>query len=81
MATLTIRNLDEDLEIRLRAEAAAHGHSMEEEARSILRRALMLRKSDTCLGSRIRRRFAVQGGIELRLPPRKMAPRAVDFSE
>jgi plasmid stability protein len=81
MATLTIRNLDEDLKIRLRVEAAAHGHSMEEEARHILRRALCVRRSETGLGSRIRRRFEVHGGVDLELPPRKEAPRTVDLAE
>jgi len=38
MATMTIRNLDDELKLRLRA--ARHGQSMEEEARSILRNAL-----------------------------------------
>jgi len=81
MATLTIRNLDEDIKIRLRVEAAAHGHSMEEEVRLILRRALSARRAEAGLGSRIRRRFEGQGGVDLELPPRTEAPRAVDFSE
>lgn len=81
MATLTIRNLDEDLKIRLRVEAAAHGHSMEEEVRLILRRALTLRKSGTGLGSRIRRRFEVHGGVDIGLPSRKEMPRVVDLGE
>lgn len=81
MATLTIRNLDEDLKTRLRVQAAAHGRSMEEEVRHILRRALSVRTSETGLGSRIRRRFAALGGVELELPARKEMPRAVDFTE
>jgi plasmid stability protein len=81
MATLTIRNLDEDLKARLRVEAAAHGHSMEEEVRLILRRTLTLRKSETGLGSRIRRRFEVLGGVELELPSRGEIPRTVDLGE
>jgi len=36
MGTLTIRNLDEDLKQRLREQAARHGVSMEQEARSLL---------------------------------------------
>lgn len=36
MATLTIRNLDENVKHRLRLRAARHGVSMEEEARAIL---------------------------------------------
>jgi len=37
---MTIRKIDDQLKIRLRVRAAANGHSMEEEARDILRRAL-----------------------------------------
>ena len=40
MASITIRNLDDDLVVRLRARAAGYGCSMEEEAREILVRAL-----------------------------------------
>jgi plasmid stability protein len=36
-ASLTIRNLDPRVKQRLRMRAAAQGHSMEEEAREILR--------------------------------------------
>jgi len=37
MASITIRNLDDDVKHRLRVRAAEHGRSMEEEARDILR--------------------------------------------
>ena len=40
MATLTIRNLDERTKTQLRIQAARHGRSMEEEARTILRSAI-----------------------------------------
>ena len=40
MATLTVRNLDEDLVKRLRIRAAEHGHSAEAEHREILRATL-----------------------------------------
>ena len=40
MASITIRNLDEGLKQRLRVRAAERGHSMEQEAREILRVAL-----------------------------------------
>ena len=40
MASMTIRNLDEQLKARLRVQAAQHGRSMEDEARDILRAAL-----------------------------------------
>lgn len=69
MASITIRNLDEQLKARLRMEAARHGHSMEEEVRTILRSALNQPQA-TGLGSRIRERFAEAGGIELDVPSR-----------
>ncbi len=37
MASMTIRQLDEDLKQRLRLRAASNGRSMEDEARTILR--------------------------------------------
>ena len=33
MASITVRNLDDELKQRLRVRAAQHGHSMEEEVR------------------------------------------------
>ncbi len=41
MATLTVRNLDEDVVRRLRIRAAEHGRSAEAEHREILRLALV----------------------------------------
>jgi len=40
MASLVIRNLDDELKERLRVRAAQHGRSMEEEVRVLLRNAL-----------------------------------------
>ena len=40
MASITIRNLDEDVKTRLRVQAAGNGRSMEEEVRLILRDAV-----------------------------------------
>lgn len=39
MASITIRNLEDDTKHRVKLRAAQHGRSMEEEARDILRRA------------------------------------------
>src|SRR5215471_20887223 len=59
MATLTIRRLDDKTKARLRIRAAHHGHSMEEEAREILRSALTASPPATGnLADTIRRRFA-----------------------
>jgi antitoxin FitA len=43
MATLTIRNLDENVKRELRKHAAEHGVSMEEEARRRLAQSLEIR--------------------------------------
>ena len=40
MAQLIVRNLDEDVKVRLRRRAAANGRSMEDEVRAILRDAV-----------------------------------------
>ena len=75
MATLTIRDLDEELRARLRVRAAQHGRSMEAEVREILRDALATPPAEDRLGSRIRQRFATIGGVELDLPARTDQPR------
>ena len=78
MASITIRNLDDDLKQALRLAAAEHGHSMEEEVRVILRRSLAGAKKGG-LGSRVRARFHDVGGADLDLPSRQKTPRAADF--
>ncbi len=81
MATLTIRDLDEELRTRLRLRAASHGRSMEAEVRAILSETLT-RPSDTGgLGTRIRQRFAEVGGPEIELPVRNERPRAATLPE
>ena len=78
MATLTIRNLDDELKSRLRIRAARHDHSMEEEARSILRTALSDSENleeSAGIGTRIRNRLKELGGVELNLPHRTEKPR------
>lgn len=81
MATLTIRNLDDDLKKRLRLEAAARGHSMEEEAREILRRSLAGTVAPDGLGTRIHERFAKIGGVTLEAPRRQSRPRGARFEK
>ncbi len=71
MASITIRNLDDDLKQRLRLRAAEHGRSMEEEVRGILRQALSDAAAPRNLAAAIRARVAPLGGIDLALPPRE----------
>jgi plasmid stability protein len=42
VAALTVRNIEDDLKLALRKQAAAHDRSMEEEARVILREGVGL---------------------------------------
>ena len=74
MASITIRNLDEGLKQRLRVRAAERGHSMEQEARNILRVALaQTPQTGEEFVRRIRARFEKIGFIEpdeLEIPPR-----------
>ena len=72
MASITIRNLGMDVKRRLRIRAAERGHSMEEEARRILRAVLAEQPAPrTDLASAIRARFAPLGGADLKRPPRE----------
>jgi plasmid stability protein len=72
MAGLTIRRLEEPLKARLRIRAATNGHSMEEEARTILRAALNRDPPEPGnLYESIRARIAERGGFDLELPPRE----------
>jgi phosphopantothenoylcysteine decarboxylase/phosphopantothenate--cysteine ligase len=54
MASITIRQLDDDLKQRLRLRAARHGRSMEDEARTILREAATREEGGTEAGLRAR---------------------------
>ena len=65
MASITIRNLDDDLKRRLRLRAAENGRSMEEEVREILRQAIGAPSATRNLGQSIHARFAALGGVEL----------------
>ena len=80
MATLTIRDLDDEIRALLRIRAAQHGRSMEAEVREILRNAVTQPATQTGLGSRIHEFFADLGDVELDLPERTDRPRSPDFS-
>ena len=72
MASITIRNLEDDVKTRLRRRAAGHGRSMEEEVRVILAEAVEREAAPASgLGTAIHELFAPIGGAELDLPPRE----------
>jgi plasmid stability protein len=72
MSSITIRNLDPEIKARLRVRAARRGHSMEQEARDILREAAMQEtKVASNLAEAIRELFRPLGGVTLELPSRE----------
>ena len=80
MATITIRNLDDQVKRELQVRAALKGRSMEAEARAVLSESVKPRiatgQKDN-LGIRIHRRFAALGGVELQIPPRTKSHRPI----
>ena len=81
MAQFVVRNLDEEVKAALKRRARAHGWSMEEEVRRILRRAVNEPSADaTGLGTRISARFA-DVGLDEPLPElrgQEIEPMALD---
>ena len=77
MASITIRNLDDELKRRPRVRTAENGRSFEEEAREILREALGPPGASGNLGQSIHARFAVVEGTEVSTAqrgPRRATP-------
>ena len=81
MATITIRNLDEETKKLLRKRASRNGHSMEEEARGILRQAVRPGSGKKGLGTAIHEMFKAVGGAELEPFPRDKQRPPPDFSD
>ncbi|MFA7241504.1 MAG: plasmid stabilization protein [Sulfuricellaceae bacterium] len=73
MASLTIRNFDDQVKTLLRLQAAHHGCSMEQEARDILRRAVQVQRTGVGFAQKIHQRFAGLNADELPIPERRMA--------
>ena len=73
MATITVRNLDAELQQRLRLRAAQHGRSIEEEVHDILRATLGQEETTPVknLGTALHELFKPFGGGELDIPPRE----------
>ncbi|MHC5729819.1 MAG: FitA-like ribbon-helix-helix domain-containing protein, partial [Nostoc sp.] len=66
MNNITISNLDDDIKSRLKKRAEKHGRSLEEEAREILRMALIENHEQPLnLANMIEQRFANLGEFEL----------------
>ena len=80
MASITVRNLDDDVKARLRIRAARHHRSMEEEVRIILRDSVTGGQTGPRdLAKFTRECFAPLGGVDLELPPRGPMREPPDF--
>src|SRR5690348_8266336 len=85
MASITIRNLDDEVKRRLRRQAAENGRSLEAEVREILNRSASADesprpKTGLDLFRGIRAVVEKYGGVELEIPPRTPM-RVVSFEE
>ena len=76
MASVLIRHVDDALHARLKASAAAHRRSLEEEARELLRAAVA--RQDATPGENLvmlaRRLLGPDRAADLEIPPRGAAP-------
>ncbi|HMO45377.1 MAG TPA: plasmid stabilization protein [Rubrivivax sp.] len=83
MASITIRNLDDELKARLRVRAAQQGRSMEEEARVLLRQALDGPRAAATphLADLALSLFGARHGVELPAMPRAKARPVPSFDE
>jgi plasmid stability protein len=82
MASLTIRRLEETTKQRLRVRASRNGHSMEEEARQILKVALAQKAAPGLnLVESIRSKFAPLGFVNLPDVPRGPMRPPPDFDK
>lgn len=81
MASLTIRNLDNNVKGQLRQRAALHGRSMEAEARTILSQILNVSVTEQNFAATIHRRFEALNIESLPIPQRQAARNPPEFGE
>ena len=80
MARLTIRDLDDAVKEKLRVRAARRGHSLEEEARLILRQAVTGITGAQFLKT-MEESFGPAHGVDLEIPPRLSRRGVADFDK
>lgn len=84
MATLTIRNVEDDVKQKLKILAAQNGVSLEEELRSVVRQAARQSRKPPQfdnLYDAIRDLVEPYGGFELEIPSRGFAERDPPFKD
>ena len=81
MAQFTVRNIEDDIKVRLKRRAVRHGTSMEAEVRQILRNALKddELRAEPGMGSRIAARFKRVGLVDPLPELRGQAPQPADL--
>jgi len=82
MAQILVRNLDDDVKVKIQERARLHGHSTEQEVREILRNSVLNTSAPKAsLGTRLTQRFS-SFGLDEEIPElRQQAPRPADFNE
>ncbi|MBL8580755.1 MAG: plasmid stabilization protein [Rhizobiaceae bacterium] len=84
MASLTVRNIEDETKQGLRLRAARRGHSMEEEIRAVLREAAARQDEPSRNGNLyedIRALVEPHGGFDIPIPARQLAARAIPFGD
>ncbi len=84
MASLTVRNIEDETKQGLRLRAARRGHSMEEEIRAVLREAAARQDEpsrNANLYDDIRALVETQGGFDIPIPDRQPAARPIPFED
>ena len=64
MASITVRNIDDELKRSLRIRAAENSRSMEEEVRQILKAALIQPQQSNNWARELNAKFAAAGGLD-----------------
>jgi antitoxin FitA len=81
MASMMIRNLNDETKRLLKAKAAQKGHSLEEEVRLTLDKAVNPASRKTGVGTAINKMFKEVGGSDLQVFPRDMNSPPPDFAD
>ena len=81
MGMLTVRNVDDEVQQRLKSRARAHGRSMESEVRAILTAAVEASTDEPRLGTRIAALFDEVDSADFEVRRGQEPARAVDFEQ
>ena len=80
MASVTLRDVDDDVHAELRRIAAQHGRSMQAELRAVLMDHVTRHRRRPSLADAAERFRRQTGGVDLEVPPRHEAPAIPEFA-